>query len=390
MRAQRAAVAMICLALAGCGPALARRAVATTASAGAPTPSAPAAPPAENTVTAARWTPLPAAPEPVPDHVTAVVALSPKVLVGATPAGVWRSPDAGRTWRRTLAFRTAADWSYVGRAGAGVAVLVDGERVYLSADGKAWHSTTVSVADPPSRPSSLGYVPVLFNGTGPTAVGLAWGSPTHAGAVDGGPLQRTTDGGRHWTPVAGTDDVDDVDFAPDGRTVVVSETRFEDAHRTCPTTLLRSTDAGADWSYVPALCAGIGPVTFTDDLHAFTDATPRLATSDGGRVWREQPAGAPLVRVRLRNSCFVDADNPCYGQVLRTTDGGATWHDTGRTTTSLTSYGVTVLLAGRGPDAARHHPQPRRRLDLDEGGASGRHRGTPPCRYSRRSGRGHQ
>ena len=95
-----------------------------------------------------------------------------------------------------------------------------------------------------------------------------------------------------------------------------------------PSIAFATTDAGISWKPVDGVDPGVvRSIWFLDPTHGFAVGTNTLlATSDGGKTWKAQPAGAghDLTSIRCSDakSCVLTTVN---GDVLlRTTDGGTT------------------------------------------------------------------
>ena len=167
-------------------------------------------------------------------------------------------------------------------------------------------------------------------------------------AAGGNPaLQRSTDGGRTWTPVCiqadavtGPGGLFGIAFAADGvhgwATGGISQQPLA----------LRTVDGGDHWlaSFLPAdLTGSLGSVTFVDTAHGWTVGSRTgtgpanaaggyvLATRDGGQTWATQ--NVPETVARLNRIAFVDATHGWAAGVagdarpalIGTTDGGASW-----------------------------------------------------------------
>ncbi len=167
-------------------------------------------------------------------------------------------------------------------------------------------------------------------------------------AAGGNPaLQRTTDGGRTWTPVCLQADAASspgslfgIVFAADGRHGWATGGKGQQP------LVLRTVDGGDHWlaSTVPADLTGtLGNVTFADATHGWTVGSRTgtgpanaaggyvLATTDAGLTWTTQPV--PPTVARLNRIVFADAHHGWAAGVasdgrpalIATSDGGATW-----------------------------------------------------------------
>ncbi len=289
-------------------------------------------------------------------EVLAIAPTSPPTVF-ANDGGLVRSTDEGRTWSRTSlpgTYPTAVvvhpsqpSTVYASVSGSGVGV-------YRSDDaGVTWRrlseglippvSTSaddvLSLAISPSDPSVLfagkrGY-PGMFKSVDG---GLSWevsGLPNrspadnHAIAVDpsspdtiyigGGGVAKSTDGGATWVGLRGpVDPVSGVDLLNHVRAIVISPTS--------PTTILvgtawagvfRTEDGGQSWERTNS---GLGLAPFSSDMPA-----PDLAIDSFGTI-------------------FAAAAGPSIGGgVFSSRDGGSTWAATskGITSTQVSSIAVT-------------------------------------------------
>ena len=159
-------------------------------------------------------------------------------------------------------------------------------------------------------------------------------------------LQRSSDGGRTWTPaclqadaVTGSGSFFGVAFATDGRhgwaTGGTSQRPLA----------LRTIDGGEHWlaSTLPTdLTGNLGGVSFPDTSHGWTVGSRLgtgpanaaggyvLATADGGRTWATQPVPPDVARLNrvvfpdTRHGWAVGASDG-RPALIATADGGATW-----------------------------------------------------------------
>ncbi len=177
--------------------------------------------------------------------------------------------------------------------------------------------------------------------------------------ASGGGILRSTDGGLTFAPV--TDDqsdqsVGDIAFA--NANVVYAGMGDSVLGPTLGTGVLRSDDAGATWHHVstdPRLDHGIIRHVLTDpgDPNVVWIGQSRQLTSnggttpggifdshDGGRTWTLRAAGDTDTLVRVNASVYVAVQ---YGQIFRSTDGGAHWLMVQQTTGYETVLAVTPL-----------------------------------------------
>ncbi|HVR98936.1 MAG TPA: hypothetical protein VMW27_20115 [Thermoanaerobaculia bacterium] len=269
------------------------------------------------------------------------------LLYAATPKGVFRSRDAGRTW-----FRQGLGGSYVLDVAVDshrssilyAGVLIPGNhgsnsvRTFASQDGgRTWTAPRQDI-------SGFYSVDLVAD---PFTPDTAWA------AVPGG-LFKTTDGGRSWQAAPGN---------AGGIVLAASPTRpgtlFAGGSVEGPGAVLKTTDGGASWA--PA-----GPgITATFTLQVVPDPVApgtlyvRLAccsvwkTEDGGAHWRRlssglPSAGYPFLAVDPATSTPYLSTN--FG-LYKSLDQGETWSSLwGMTPTALafdpTSPGT--ILAGLG------------------------------------------
>jgi photosystem II stability/assembly factor-like uncharacterized protein len=309
------------------------------------------------------------------------------VLLAAADSGIWRSADSGATWRLEVSGIQA--WSVTAMNGGGYAALgvipgpdapgvtagVSLPELATSSDGVSWHVTKLAE---PTGQSSFGYgYRLLLTGTGAGATGVAVPDP---GEFFGG-LQsgyRTTDGGRHWVPLALPRAGGPVTVSggaavlSDGRTMFVTAAGSLGG---CAGAVYESRDGGASWARLAGSCQRypLQDVQFTSDRDGFAvgGMTPKFgggqvveATTDGGATWRvlwyvksDVTGGLPpatgFLRIDMLGSgpagwavaggCTGGQNGPCPGGVYVTTDGGVQWRLTGQ---------AAIAVAGVGGGAA--------------------------------------
>ncbi len=160
--------------------------------------------------------------------------------------------------------------------------------------------------------------------------GCTFAAPGQAWAVGlGGLVERSTDGGATWAaqPTGSDADLWSVAFADADHGCVVGGQATADE----PGVILRTTDAGADWSDVtPAgLTATLTNVSFSDATHGWvgTAVGTVLKTTDGGATWATialPSAGKDSVVVDFVDARHGWAGGP-RGRIWRTTNAGRTW-----------------------------------------------------------------
>jgi photosystem II stability/assembly factor-like uncharacterized protein len=163
-------------------------------------------------------------------RVTELIALESGSLVAATPGGVLRSPDGGRTW--TTPDLGATDEVYdlaVPRGGGDMVAAATKSGFFLTHDaGETWTKVGAALE---VTPHVLAFSPrnenMLF-------------------ATTSGGLFRSADQGASWRRVDGGlphSDLRGIAVNPDGRTLYVSDFTWGG--------VFRSTDAGGSWARMP-------------------------------------------------------------------------------------------------------------------------------------------
>jgi photosystem II stability/assembly factor-like uncharacterized protein len=256
-----------------------------------------------------RWTHLPS---PMDDRLVTAIAFDPldpaTIVAGTQPAALYRSADAGRTWKQL-----------------DVAVKPYVSSGFYAGDG---------AADPTSNGAA-----VVKHWTRVTAIAFDPGDPSIALAsveIDG--AWRSDDGGRTWSRAdAGlvTDDIHGFGFVQDG----------DGAERLFATTnkgLHSSADAGASWS----LALLESPWQYTRSVVQRADRSGVVFLTNGngppgtsGKLFRSRDHGTrwenvPLP-VELESSLYFMATNVAepnlifaatnLGQIFRSIDGGDRW-----------------------------------------------------------------
>jgi len=279
-----------------------------------------------------------------PPQVRAILAnpdVPGDVLIGAED-GIWRSVDAGETWRRlSAAAPERAVWS-LARHPAKPRTLLAGYEpcaIYQSDDdGETWSKRTLDVSFPEITVSPEPLPKRILS----IAVDPRQPSDWYAGIEVGG-LARSGDSGRSWTSIidglyVAEDAVDlhSVLLDPAKPGVVTIATRIG---------LFRSEDRGERWrhlnvpklrpqgSYCRALARSLGdPKTiFAAGGNDFDgDKGALFRSKDGGETWSIVDLGAPL-----KTTLFALATDPLrpdnifcttkIGQVFQSNDGGVTW-----------------------------------------------------------------
>jgi photosystem II stability/assembly factor-like uncharacterized protein len=261
------------------------------------------------------------------------------VYAGTTGGGVWRSPDAGRTWsRRGLLGRRVASLAIGAVAPATLLAATDGGVFRTTDAGRTWRrargvpaATSVAIA-----PSSRRLV--------------------YAGTFEHG-FYRSSDGGRSFRRT---------------RTKVWQATLSIAVAARNPRTLWAGTryngvtishDGGDTWTDGRGVPTHSDPFAIAFDprrprtMYAALDAGGVYRSGDAGASWTRASAGLPLTTAL---ALAVDRNGAVYtggydpngrGGVFRSADGGRTWANLtgGMTTTWVSALALSpagVLYAG--------------------------------------------
>jgi photosystem II stability/assembly factor-like uncharacterized protein len=294
---------------------------------------------------------------PVPGEPLAASVTESGAILELGRAGLMvRSPDFGQTFGR-IGSAATGPFDHL-RRGAG-------ETVYAFGDQGALARSTDGGRGFTDLDAPLGARPVDLSFAGTTGYAL----------VAGGHLLTTADGGDSWSVLAGKPARARAIQAYSAQTVLAATARgilrstdggqsfaaTRGAHRAVaafdrtggalvaygPRALIGSRDGGASWRAlrVPSRY-DLETVDFTDARHGWaTDENWRLwQTRDGGRSWTPTlgTGGDDVVAVSFsdaRHGFAALADNR-IGDMLRTSDGGHTWHPQ-----PLRSQGIDDILA---------------------------------------------
>ncbi len=283
----------------------------------------------------------------------------PGVYYAGTPlGGIWKTTSAGVTWFPIFdqvknvdsigALAVAPSNPDIVYAGAGDPIFGSlGNGVWKSTDaGKSWRHIGLENMVKVSR--------ILVDPANPSLVIVSGlGDATHAG----GGIFRSTDGGRTWTQVlkpAGYPGVRELEYAYDDPSVMLADTQgtggpfFALANKgkkkPLPPLLFKSTDEGLTWTQLkippfPGRIA-VAIAAHTQGRRMFIIGNPiehgsgLFRSDDGGMSWRHM-AGQDR---RISNGqgayisgVFVDSQNPDIVYTIstgmyRSTDGGASFH----------------------------------------------------------------
>lgn len=161
-------------------------------------------------------------------------------------------------------------------------------------------------------------------------------------AGNGGVTFRTTDGGLNWA------------FQAVGTPATLSSIRFVDAQRGFTVDIegriYRSTDGGLSWTLQLQANGYLSTLQFLDAQEGWAiGGNTFLHTLDGGSTW--SPVSVP-VGTWSHAARFTDARNGIsvgeYGNVTRTTDGGASWATVAPIGSGPRLWDVESAAPGRG------------------------------------------
>ena len=269
--------------------------------------------------------------------------------IGTPGGGVWRTMDAGQTWRPIFDAERVASIGAVAVADSdpnlvfvGTGEQTQGNGVYKSTDaGKTWtniglqqtHIITGLIADPKD----------------PNIIIVGAQGDVNSGDQRG--VFRTTDGGKNWQKVFYKDEhtaVMNLEVAPDDPRILYATTQTRRAGPPTPgqpnrseqdAGILKSTDEGATWTQVPGRGlpadswgrTGVAVVPGSNGNTVFAIVAQGLFKSeDGGTTWVQITKDPRIVGSGYFSRVFVDPKNPQVVYIAQTTmyrslDGGKTF-----------------------------------------------------------------
>jgi photosystem II stability/assembly factor-like uncharacterized protein len=288
------------------------------------------------------------APAGLPEHVEYLKLIGDSVAWAAGDGGLFRSANAGNSWRRIQVPDDAYDPSYD--------LLVKDERTLWFRHGGGFYFTTdagsqwtlLAVAQERNQATSLyvsaGALWLTYDSRvyrshdggnswtqrfgGPveeewTALSSVWFFDQHKGAAvgNGGWLLETSNGGRDWTRKSLTGEM--------GSYAKLQFVSKSTGWLSGDWGVSKTTDGGASW-WTPVVTGGMLNVSdfhFADALHGWARAGYQALyrSTDGGNTWQPLP-DMPFTTTSIR---FLDTNvgvaTTDRGEVYRTDDGGETW-----------------------------------------------------------------
>ena len=307
---------------------------------------------------------------------------------GAAAGGVWKTVDAGSTWKPVFdreptssigAIAVAASNHNVVYVGAGEGALRGdisyGDGVYKSVDaGKTW--TNIGLKDT-RQIGAIVVDPVNPDVVMVAAIGHAFGPNTERGVF------RSADGGKTWTKVLYRDadtGAIDVTFDPNNSKIVYAalwQVRRQPWHFSSGgpgSGLFRSTDGGLSWSELKGQGLPSGILGRIDVSVSAADSRriyAMIEAADGG-LYRSDDAGGHWTRVsqdgRIRQRAWyfskiyadpkaVDTVYALNTGMLRSTDGGK-------------SFNLVPATHGDHHALWIDPAEPKRLINANDGGAS--------------------
>ena len=269
---------------------------------------------------------------PTRPRATLLVSIDKSFATPRGPSELWRSVDAGRTWRRvtTLPADVNAMWSSPTRPRA-VFASVDSQqgwaKLYRSRDaGKTWARIGGQLPRAPAE--------------GDLAISPR--RPGHLLVRSNHSIFSSVDSGSTWVRRA---------IAPDLSQIIFDTSSDTTAYAASPTGVLRSTDDGRTWTAVNRgrRALDVTDLAATGPLLAVTSrTTPQLSFSrDGGETWTSPTLDRPTRNEGI-SRVVVDATDPnriavIGSDMVQSVDAGISWQSTGIT--------AEVLAQDRSSDA---------------------------------------
>lgn len=264
------------------------------------------------------------------------------VYAGLEPGGVFRSPDAGRTW-------TFAGGGLVETRVNHLAVHPRLPTIAYAATDRGAFKTNDAGASWARISGVLWFTRVAVDPRSPRFV---YAAPL------GAPLLRSADGGATWV---------ELQASPLGvRSIAIDPARSQTIYAAAADAPFKSTDRGATWTRIDR---GL-PAGFPADLIAVDPRSPRILfvaaagqgwglfkSTDGGATWKPSQRGLGLAWVR--DLVFDPAGATLYAVIVRdeivrivtSGNGGATWRPAGAQSFGAllaTRFGLLGGTYGRG------------------------------------------
>ncbi|HEV2388520.1 MAG TPA: hypothetical protein VGS20_14840 [Candidatus Acidoferrales bacterium] len=288
--------------------------------------------------------------------VTGAIGLSGVFYTGTPLGGIWKTTSAGVTWFPIFdqvqsvdsvgAIQVAPSNPEIVYAGAGDPIGGSlGDGMWKSTDaGKTWRH--IGLEDTVKIDS------ILVDPTDPNLVIVsALGDATH----HGGGVYRSTDGGQTWTNVlkpAGYDGTREVEYAYDHPSIMLADTQgtgggfFGGGPRpkTKPPLVFKSTDEGQTWTEIKIppfpgrVAVAIAGRTNGQRIYIVGNAIEKgsglFRSDDGGATWQHMAGKDTRIsngQGSYSSGVFVDPQNPdivytVSTALYRSTDGGVTFH----------------------------------------------------------------
>ena len=279
---------------------------------------------------------------------------------GAAQGGIWKTTDAGVTWRPVFdqvrsvdsigAVAVAPSNPDIVYAGTGDPITLGvtgtlGDGMWKSDDaGKTWHHIGLANTVKIDR--------ILVDPANPDLViASTLGDAKH----HGGGIYRSTDGGRTWTNVlkpAGYAGTREVEFDYSDPKVMLADTqgngnpflKAKKGHKTKPPLLFKSTDEGKTWHrlkippFKGRIAVWIASHTHGQRIYLISNniehGSGLFRSDDGGASWKHMAGKDTRIsngQGSYSSGVFVDPQNPDVvytfsTAMYRSTDGGVTFH----------------------------------------------------------------